>query len=80
MNLERVDMIDRVVEIDASFTRIVCSSTVPVASPVFEGHFPGLPILPGVLLIETMAQAAGILLLVRDRLQRMEQARLERGW
>ena len=36
---------------------------VPEASPVFEGHFPGHPLVPGVLLTETMAQASGYLVL-----------------
>ena len=36
---------------------------VPDTSPVFEGHFPGYPILPGVLMIETMAQTGGWLVL-----------------
>ena len=36
---------------------------VPEASPVFEGHFPGYPLLPGVLMIETMAQTGGWLVL-----------------
>ncbi len=36
---------------------------MPAKSPVFEGHFPGYPLVPGVLLIETMAQASGFLVL-----------------
>jgi 3-hydroxyacyl-[acyl-carrier-protein] dehydratase len=36
---------------------------VPDSSPVFEGHFPGHPLMPGVLLTETMAQASGYLIL-----------------
>ena len=44
---------------------------VPDASPVFEGHFPGHPLLPGVLMIETMAQTGGWLVLAMLRFQRM---------
>jgi 3-hydroxyacyl-[acyl-carrier-protein] dehydratase len=40
-------------------------STVPENSPVFEGHFPGMPLVPGVLLIETMAQASGFLVMAK---------------
>ncbi|MGO8219944.1 beta-hydroxyacyl-ACP dehydratase, partial [Rhizobium ruizarguesonis] len=36
-------------------------SVAPAKSPVFEGHFPVMPFVPGVLLIETMAQASGML-------------------
>ena len=60
MRLEYFDMIDRVVTFDPSQKRIVTRSTVPAESPVFEGHFPGHPLVPGVLLTETMAQASSV--------------------
>src|SRR5215207_243317 len=63
MRLEFFDMIDRVVSFDAGGKQIAASSTVPAASPIFEGHFPGHPLMPGVLLTETMAQASGYLIL-----------------
>jgi 3-hydroxyacyl-[acyl-carrier-protein] dehydratase len=59
MRLEYFQMIDRFVEVDleARVTRSIC--TVPLQSTVFEGHFPGYPLMPGVLLIECMAQTTG---------------------
>ena len=54
-------MIDRVIELTDD--RIVAIKNVTINEPFFTGHFPGHPIMPGVLLIEAMAQAGGILAL-----------------
>ena len=69
MRLEYFEMTDRVLEI--SETRLVAEALVPAASPVFEGHFPGYPLLPGVLMIEAMAQACGWLLIRRSGFTRI---------
>jgi 3-hydroxyacyl-[acyl-carrier-protein] dehydratase len=63
MRLEYFEMIDRVAELDRAARRLAARSTVPDSSPVFEGHFPDHPLVPGVLLTETMAQASGYLIL-----------------
>lgn len=65
MQLEYFQMIDRIEALDLDTATLVASSTVPDTSPVFEGHFPGMPLVPGVLLIETMAQASGFLILAK---------------
>ena len=54
-------LIDKVVECDDQ-KRIVAVKNVTFNEPFFQGHFPGLPIMPGVLQLEAMAQTAGILL------------------
>jgi len=53
-------MIDRVKEIEPG-KRIVAVKNVSANEPHFQGHFPGRPIMPGVLILEAMAQAAGVL-------------------
>ncbi|RWX78367.1 beta-hydroxyacyl-ACP dehydratase [Neorhizobium lilium] len=63
MLLEYFQMIDRIESLDLGQKTLKARSVVPSASPVFEGHFPGMPLVPGVLLIETMAQASGFLVL-----------------
>lgn len=61
-------LIDRVIDLTRK-QRIVAIKNVSVNEPFFAGHFPGFPIMPGVLIIEAIAQAGGALLLteVGDR-------------
>ena len=54
-------MVDRVIEFDGD-TRITAVKSVSINEPFFQGHFPGHPVMPGVMLVEAMAQAASILL------------------
>ncbi len=53
-------LVDRVTEINLGES-IVAYKNVSINEPFFEGHFPGNPVMPGVLITEAMAQAAGIL-------------------
>jgi 3-hydroxyacyl-[acyl-carrier-protein] dehydratase len=69
LRLEYFEMVDRVVEHGPE--RLVARARVPDSSPVFDGHFPGFPLLPGVLMIETMAQTAGWLIVSRSGFARM---------
>jgi 3-hydroxyacyl-[acyl-carrier-protein] dehydratase len=71
MRLEYFQMVDRIVTLDPEARTARAECLVPEASPVFEGHFPGHPLLPGVLMIETMAQAGGWLVLAVLRFRRM---------
>ena len=54
-------LVDRIVEMEPE--RIVGIKQVTVNEPFFQGHFPDFPVMPGVLIVEAMAQAAGVLVL-----------------
>src|SRR3984885_14258246 len=54
-------LVDRIVELEAE--RIVGIKNVTVNEPFFNGHFPEFPVMPGVLIVEAMAQTAGVLVL-----------------
>jgi 3-hydroxyacyl-[acyl-carrier-protein] dehydratase len=71
MHLEYFKLIDRIVDLDVAGRTIAVEAQVPKENTIFEGHFPGHPIMPGVLLIETMAQASGWLLIAMTKFQRM---------
>jgi 3-hydroxyacyl-[acyl-carrier-protein] dehydratase len=84
MILEYFQMVDRIEALDPHAGTIRTTCNVPAQSPVFVGHFPGFPRLPGALMIETMAQTGGWLVLARLRFARMpfltrvESAKLRR--
>ena len=58
-------LIDRIVELDTEAGRVVALKNVTANEPQFTGHFPGVPVMPGVLIIEAMAQACAIIALSR---------------
>lgn len=59
-------MIDRVKHCEAK-KRILALKNVSANEPYFQGHFPGRPIMPGVMILEAMAQAAGVLIISGDK-------------
>jgi len=71
MRIEYFQLIDRIIELDLANLTIRTEAAVPSASTVFEGHFPGYPLMPGVLLIETMAQTCGWLIIGRTKFEKM---------
>ena len=54
-------LVDRILEIEGD-KRIVGLKNVTINEPFFQGHFPGAPVMPGVLIIESMAQVAGVMI------------------
>ena len=71
MQLDYFQLIDRIVELNLEDKTIIVEAQVPQAHTIFEGHFPGFPIMPGVLLTEAMAQSSGWLLLGVMKFERM---------
>ena len=64
-------LVDRVLELEPE--RIVGIKNVTVNEPFFQGHFPDFPVMPGVLIVEAMAQVAGVLVLktIPDRASKL---------
>ena len=64
-------LVDRIVELEAD--RIVGIKNVTANEPFFSGHFPDFPVMPGVLIVEAMAQTAGVLVLksIEDRASKL---------
>jgi 3-hydroxyacyl-[acyl-carrier-protein] dehydratase len=71
MDLNYFRLIDRIVDLDLEGRKIVVEAQVPEQHTIFEGHFPGFPIMPGVLLTESMAQSSGWLILGVLKFERM---------
>lgn len=71
MRLEYFQLIDRIVDLNLGAKTITVEAQVPEHNTIFEGHFPGYPIMPGVLLIESMAQTSGWLLSALLKFERM---------
>jgi len=71
MNLEYFQLLDRILDLNMEEKTITVEAQVPTENTIFEGHFPGYPIMPGVLLIESMAQTSGWLLVALLNFERM---------
>jgi beta-hydroxyacyl-ACP dehydratase FabZ len=63
-------LVDRILEVEGD-RRVVGLKNVTINEPFFQGHFPGHPIMPGVLIVEALAQTGGVLLM--DRMERPEE-------
>jgi 3-hydroxyacyl-[acyl-carrier-protein] dehydratase len=71
MHLEYFHLIDRIADLNIGERTITVEAQVPRESTIFEGHFPGYPLMPGVLLIEAMAQTSGWLQIALMKFERM---------
>ena len=71
MRLEYFQLIDQIIDLNLNDLTIRVAANVPTESTIFEGHFPGRPLMPGVLLIESMAQASGWLIIARTKFTKM---------
>jgi 3-hydroxyacyl-[acyl-carrier-protein] dehydratase len=60
-------LVDRIVELEEG-KRVVGVKNVTINEPFFQGHFPGHPIMPGVLIIEAMAQVGGVFAMLTDEI------------
>ena len=72
-------LVDRVVEFDPEEKRILGYKNVTINEPFFNGHFPGKPIMPGVLITEAMAQIGGLCMMLADNVNPEEKIGLFSG-
>src|SRR3954471_7348993 len=79
MNLDYFQLIDRIVDLNLDEKKITVEAQIPQSHTIFEGHFPGFPIMPGVLLTEAMAQSSGWLILGVLKFQRMPFLAIVKG-
>ena len=71
MRLEFHELITRIVELSLTERTIRCESDFPSEGKIFDGHFPSFPVVPGTILAEAMAQAAGWLIVAIENFERM---------
>jgi 3-hydroxyacyl-[acyl-carrier-protein] dehydratase len=71
MQLEQFKLVDRILELSVAEKTIRAEAVVPLESTIIDNHFPGHPLMPGVLLIESMAQTSGWLLMASLNFERM---------
>lgn len=64
-------LIDRVLAVDVEKGTIRAQKNVTINEAFFQGHFPGTPIMPGVLILEAMAQAGGVLVRLHSRIEKI---------
>ena len=71
MRLEYFQLVDRIVALDVDGGTVKTHAKVPPVNTIFEGHFPGHPLMPGVLLIEAMAQTSCWLIIALTKFERV---------
>jgi 3-hydroxyacyl-[acyl-carrier-protein] dehydratase len=71
MDLDYFRLIDHIVDLNLEARTITVEAHIPEKHTIFEGHFPGFPVMPGVLLTEAMAQSSGWLILGVLKFERM---------
>lgn len=71
MILEYFQLVDRIERLDVRAGTVEASAAVPDRSTIFEGHFPGHPLMPGTLLVESMAQTSGWMLMALMDFERL---------
>jgi 3-hydroxyacyl-[acyl-carrier-protein] dehydratase len=67
MNLSSFKMLDTIIEMSADNKVALTATTVPNAHPILNNHFPGSPILPGIFILEYMAQSAGYTIMAHNQ-------------